>query len=148
VFIHISSQTVLHAQWWNLIIVCLRWTLPEKFTSVYLSHVMPTLCRRHFSCGCDLIFSCSWLYFGVVLSFNYDLAFKASALFSFIYLLINYSTLVYCMWFGATTFVHKVLRLISYLDLGKCCAIPVATCMYLNILWLAWDIYVRSLDLR
>jgi hypothetical protein len=47
-----------------------------------------------------------------------------------------------------TSFVRKVLRLISYLDVGKCCAIPVATCKYLDILWLAWSIYVRSLELR
>jgi len=32
-----------------------------------------------------------------VVRFNYDLAFKASALYSFMYLLINYSILVCCM---------------------------------------------------
>jgi hypothetical protein len=32
-----------------------------------------------------------------------------------------------------TFFVRKVLRLVSYLDLRKCCAIPVATCKYLDI---------------
>jgi len=36
-------------------------------------------------------------FIGGVLSFNYELTFKANALYSFLYLLINYSALAYCV---------------------------------------------------